>query len=86
MRSVRLYCYDPVRDPTARLRLEYDSDCGNAILSDEDTLPEQVRNADAHARNVLASLQLTTACVRWLHEATGALLNEMERADTEVSK
>jgi hypothetical protein len=85
MRIVRLYCYDPVKDATARLRFEYDSDsdAGAALLSDEDTLAGQVDNPDANVRNVLASIDLGVDAIRWLHTVTGELLPKMERGRAE---
>lgn len=80
-RFVRLFRYDPAKDPCARLRLDYDPDFGNAILADENTLPEESNNPDTNRIETLASMQLTTACVRWLHEASGELLAQMEDAE-----
>lgn len=79
MRFARIYRYDPIKDPRARIRLDYDPDFGNAILSDEDMLVEHVDNPDARCIDVLCSMQLTTECVRWLHRVTGELLLEMEK-------
>lgn len=84
MRFVRLFRYDPVKDPTARLRLDYEPEYGNAVLSDENVFPEQAENADARCVETLASLQLTTACVRWLATETAALADVMERSDAEI--
>ncbi len=79
MRFVRIFRYDPVKDPTARTRLDYDPDFGNAILSDENVLPEQADNPDPHHVNVLATMQLTTACVRWLATQLTELADLMEK-------
>lgn len=84
MKYVSLFRYDPERDPTARLRLEYDSDWGNATLSDENTHIEQVENPDALHLDVLASMQLTTAQVKWLHEKTGELARQMADCDAKA--
>lgn len=83
-RFVRLFRYDPVKDPTARLRLEYDQEWGNAVLADEDTHIEQVDNPDARHVETIASMQLTTRCVRWLATQAEALADEMERCDAET--
>lgn len=80
-RFVRLFRYDPIKDPGARIRLEYDPDWGNAILSDEDVHPEQVSNPDARHVTVLDSLDLTTTGMRWLATATAELAAIMERQD-----
>lgn len=84
MRFTRLFRYDPVKDPTARLRLDYDPDFGNAILSDEDVLPEQSDNPDARCLGELTSMQLTTSEVRWLATAASELAALMERGDAEA--
>lgn len=86
MRFVRIFRYDPIKDPCARLRLDYEPNFGNAILADENTLPEEVENPDCNRIETLASMQLTTACVRWLHEATGELLARMQENDARLQR
>lgn len=80
-RFVRLFRYDPEKDPNARLRVDYDPDFGNAVLSDENTHPEQVDNPDANHLEVLESLQLTTKEVKWLAETMAELAAVMEDED-----
>jgi hypothetical protein len=65
------------QDVGARLRLDYDPDFGNVIISDENVLPEQMRNPDANNVTTLASMQLTPPDVEWLHVETGNLLAAM---------
>lgn len=81
MRFVLMFHPDP-KDPNGRLRLDWDSDFGNAILADENTLPEHVDDPDARHVVTLATMQLTRECVRWLHEATGELLAMMDAGET----
>lgn len=83
-RFVQMFRYDPIKDPTARIRLDYDPDCGNAVLADENTHLEHVNNPDARHIETLASMQLTTPMVRWLATQTAALAAEMEFHDAEV--
>lgn len=83
-RFVRLFSYDRVKDPTARLRLEYDPDWGNAVLADENTHPECVDDPDARHLDTLGSMQLTTHEVRWLATVAAELADLMERNDTEA--
>lgn len=83
-RFVRLFSYDPIRDPGARLRLDYHPDFGNAVLADENTHPECVGDPDARHIETLESLQLTTAEVRWIATVTAELAEIMERNDVET--
>lgn len=76
-RFVRLHHWDPKR-PGLRLRLSRDPD-EIAELVEETTLPERVMNHDANRVERHERISLTTENVRWLHEATGELLAEMER-------
>ena len=77
-RFVRLFRYDPAKDPTARTRVDYDPDFGNAILSDENVHAEQADNPDARHKEVLASFQLTLPMVRWLAVTMAELVPIME--------
>lgn len=76
-RFVRLHRWDP-KCPGLRLRLSRDPD-ELAELVEETTLPERVLNPDARRLECHQRIVLTTENVRWLHEATGELLVEMER-------
>lgn len=82
--TTMLFPYDPQGNPTSRLRLEYDADRGLAVLSDEDTLPEQVDNPHARRVDVRDSVDLTTAMVRWLSKVMPDLADEMEAHDRAV--
>lgn len=82
-RFVRLHRYDPDRDPTARLRLDYDPDWGVAVLSDEDTHLEQVENPDARHVSATATIDLTPRQMRWLATQTAELADIMEREEAE---
>lgn len=84
-RFVKTYRYDPVKDPSARLRLDYDPEFGNAIFSDENVHPEQADNPDANHVEAIASMQLTMYQVRWLAEHVPELIARMERADAEAN-
>lgn len=81
VRFNRMFRYDPVKDPTARLRLSYDEEWGTAILSDENVLPEQADNPDARNIQGIATVDLTTAQVRWLAEVASDLADLMEQRD-----
>lgn len=83
-RFVRMFRYDPVKDPRARLRIDYHPDFGNAVLSDENVNLKQVDNPDARHVEVLASLQLTAPMVRWIAEAAAELATIMEDNDRQV--
>lgn len=83
-RFVRMFRYDPVRDPTVRLRLEYDPDHGLANLACERTHLEQVDNPDAHHVQTLDDFDLTTREVRWLANAATELAAIMEHQDAEA--
>lgn len=83
-RFVRLFQYDPVKDSTARLRVDYDPDFGNAVLADESTHPEQVDNPDANHVIPMESLQLTTAEVWWLATTMAELAVVMESNDRDA--
>lgn len=76
-RFVRLHHWDD-KCPGLRLRLSRDPD-ENAELVEETVWPEQVHNPDANHVKPIEIICLTTQNVRWLHEATGELLAEMER-------
>lgn len=82
-RFVKMFEYDTVKDPGARLRIDYDPDFGNAILSDENVHPEQAKNPDANHVNVLASIQMTPACARWIAETMSELAPIMEKQQEE---
>jgi hypothetical protein len=77
-RFVKIFRYDPKKDPRARIRIDYDSDFGNTILSDEDVHPEQADNPDPNHTNVLASMQLTAPMVRWIATQMAELATIME--------
>jgi hypothetical protein len=77
-RFVKIFRYDPKKDPRARLRIDYDPDFGNAVLSDEDVLPEQAENLDPNHTNVLASMQLTAPMMRWIATQAAELAAIME--------
>lgn len=83
-RFVQMFRYDPVKDPTARIRLDYDPKFGNAVLADENTHLEQIDNPDARHVETLASIQFTTPMMRWLATKATALASIMERADAEA--
>lgn len=78
-RFVEMFRYDPVKDPSARLRLDYDPDHGNAILADENVHPEQVDNPDVNHVETLATMQLTAPMMRWLATHISKLADKMER-------
>lgn len=78
-RFVRMFRYDPIKEPTARLRLDYDSDDGMARLYDEDVLPEQHDNPDARCNSRLSRATLVTSEVRWLATQFAELAYIMER-------
>lgn len=82
-RFVRLFRYDPAKDPTARLRIECDSGWNNAVLSDEDVHAEQAENPDARHIVTRATIDMTTREVRWLATATSELADRMEQRDAE---
>lgn len=82
-RFVRLFSYDRVKDPGARLRFEYEPGFGNAILADENTHPECVDDPDANHIETLESLQLTSRQVRWIATVAAQLADPMERQDAE---
>lgn len=83
-RFVKMFQYDPEKDPRARLRIDYDPDFGNAILSDENVHPEQAENPDPNHTNVLASMQLTTPMVRWIATQAAELAAIMEANDKRI--
>lgn len=83
-RFVRMFRYDPERDPTVRLRLEYNPDHGLANLACERTHLEQVNNPDARHVDVLDDFDLTTREMRWLADAAAELAAIMERNDAEI--
>jgi len=76
-RFVRLHHWDP-KMPGLRLRLDWHRG-DNAEFVEETTLPERVMNPDAYRKQCHEHIWLTTQNVRWLHEALGELLAEMER-------
>lgn len=75
-RFVRLHHWDE-KSPGLRLRLDWEPG-DNAELVEETTLPERVMNPDANRKEMHERIMLTTQNVRWLHEALGELLAEME--------
>ena len=80
-RFVRMFRYDPERDPTVRLRLEYHPDHGLANLACERTHLEQVENPDANHVQTLNDFDLTTREMRWLAGASAELATIMEHQD-----
>jgi hypothetical protein len=77
-RFVKIFRYDPEKDPRARIRIDYDPDFGNAILSDENVHVEQAENPDPNHTDVLASMQLTAPMVRWIATQMAELATIME--------
>ena len=83
-RFVRLFSYDPVGDPTSRLRLEYDPDDGLAYLCSETVLPEQRDNPDNRRCKKEARHGFITSEVLWLAKELTELGAIMSRADADA--
>jgi hypothetical protein len=76
-----MFRYDPIAEPSARLRLVYDRDDGMAVLYEEGVPPEHAHRPDVEhkTRVTRARACLETNEVRWLATQLAELATIMER-------
>lgn len=79
-RFVRIWAGPVDRGMASRLRVDFDPDFGDAILADENVLPEKVLDPDARRVDTLASITLSLGQARFLAAALAEMVSEMETA------
>lgn len=65
-------------DPCGRIRIEFDDDRDILQISDEDTLPEMVGDANARRVKPIGTICLNPDSVRWVRDQMIALCEHLK--------
>lgn len=73
---------DPRADPGSRIRVDYDpDDTGAFCISDENVLPEKLRDPDCYHVRTIANIEMDRTKARAIRDAMVELCNNLDEED-----